>query len=180
MSARTSRLGLAGLLVLLLGLGTGCSDFLEVTNPGPLTDEQLNDPAAMAGLVTGMSADLSFGLSRAAFVVSLAAGEQNHGGSYLWAGQASRGLITDAMEEAPHVWGFHASARWVAEAGLDRMQEVMGGTSPPAHSPREPISWQATRTGFWVRPSAMRSSTARPLWTSPSTSTGLKRTSPSP
>jgi starch-binding outer membrane protein, SusD/RagB family len=133
MSARTSRLGLAGLLVLLLGLGTGCSDFLEVTNPGPLTDEQLNDPAAMAGLVTGMSADLSFGLSRAAFVVSLAAGEQNHGGSYLWAGQASRGLITDAMEEAPHVWGFMHRARWVAEAGLDRMQEVMGGdfTSSP-------------------------------------------------
>src|SRR5688572_30638905 len=34
-------------------------NFFDVENPGPIADEDLNNPSAMTGLVTGMSFDLS-------------------------------------------------------------------------------------------------------------------------
>ena len=37
---------------------TACN-FFDVSNPGPIADEDLNTASAMAGLVTGMSFDLS-------------------------------------------------------------------------------------------------------------------------
>ena len=43
-------------------LALAACNFFDVSNPGPIPDEDLNQPSAMASLVTGMSFDLSRGL----------------------------------------------------------------------------------------------------------------------
>ncbi len=102
----------------------GCSDFLDVTNPGPVEDDALNRPEAMPALVHGMSSDLSYALSRLAYITALAAGEQSSSGSYLWTKAVAGGTMD--IDEAPDVWGAMQRARWVAESGIERMQEVLG------------------------------------------------------
>ncbi len=101
-----------------------CGDFLDVTNPGPVEDDALNRPEAMPALVHGMSSDLSYALSRLAYITALAAGEQSSSGSYLWTKAVASGTMD--IDEAPDVWGAMQRARWVAESGIDRMQEVLG------------------------------------------------------
>jgi hypothetical protein len=102
----------------------GCGDFLDVTNPGPVEDDALNRPEAMPALVHGMSSDLSYALSRLAYITALAAGEQSSSGSYLWTKAVAGGTMD--IDEAPDVWGAMQRARWVAESGIERMQEVLG------------------------------------------------------
>ena len=110
-------------LICLLPLA-GCGDFLDVTNPGPVEDGALNSPAAMPALVHGMSGDLSYALSRVAYITALAAGEQSSSGSYLWTRLVADGHME--IDEAPDVWGAMQRARWVAESGITRMQSVLG------------------------------------------------------
>jgi hypothetical protein len=102
-----------------------CGDFLDVTNPGPVEDGALNTPEAMPALVHGMSSDLSYALSRMVYITALAAGEQASSGSYLWTKAVAGGEMD--IDEAPDVWGAMQRARWVAESGIARMQEVLGG-----------------------------------------------------
>jgi hypothetical protein len=97
---------------------------LDVTNPGPVEDDALNRPEAMPALVHGMSSDLSYALSRLAYITALAAGEQSSSGSYLWTKAVAGGTMD--IDEAPDVWGAMQRARWVAESGIERMQEVLG------------------------------------------------------
>ena len=119
-------------LICLLPLA-GCGNFLDVTNPGPVDDDALNQPEAMPALVHGMSGDLSYAVSRMAYITALAAGEQSSSGSYLWTKRVADGHME--IDEAPDVWGAMQRARWVAENGLTRMQSVLGAdfeTSPLA------------------------------------------------
>lgn len=102
----------------------GCGDFLDVTNPGPVEDDALDRPEAMPALVHGMSSDLSYALSRLAYITALAAGEQASSGSYLWTRAVAGGTMD--IDEAPDVWGAMQRARWVAESGIERMQKVLG------------------------------------------------------
>lgn len=110
-------------LIFLLPVA-GCGDFLDVTNPGPVEDGALNQPEAMPALVHGMSGDLSYALSRLAYITALASGEQASSGSYLWTGLVADGHME--IDEAPDVWGAMQRSRWVAEDGLARMQDVLG------------------------------------------------------
>lgn len=112
---------------------SGCN-FFDVSNPGPLADESLNDPTAMPGLVTGMSFDLSRAYDAVTQGVSIMSDDLYHAGSYgpgegLW----NRGIIRP--EDINGHWGAMHRARWVAESGIERLQSVLGDaydTSPLA------------------------------------------------
>jgi hypothetical protein len=111
---------------------TACN-FFDVSNPGPIADEDLNTPSAMTGLVTGMSFDLSQAIDATAQNLSIMADELYHGGSYAEQGLFNRGIVRD--EDVNGMWGAMHQARWVAESGIERMQEVLGtsfDTSPLA------------------------------------------------
>ncbi len=108
---------------LLLAL-PACGDYLEVTNPGPMADDELNTPTAVPGLVNGMSADLSYSLVRLVALSSIAGDDLRHSGSYTFEGLWNRGIMRP--EEVNSEWGWMHRARWVAESGLERMMGLEG------------------------------------------------------
>jgi len=107
-----------------LALAAGACDFLEVTNPGPISDENLNVPEAVPGIVTGMSSDLSDALDDLIFDNSIMADELAHGGSYTAEGLFYRGIIRP--EDVNGLWAEMQTARWTAEHGIERMKTVLG------------------------------------------------------
>lgn len=101
----------------------GCGDIFETEAPGRIADEDLDNPEAIPGLVVGMSYDLAQavdGLLEA--WVPLAAGELFHGGSYDW-DDVPNGTILP--EDVDGIWGTMQQARWVAEAGIERIRSIL-------------------------------------------------------
>jgi hypothetical protein len=105
---------------------------LDVTNPGPVEDEALNDPSVFGAVVTGMSADYSFALAGLLRYTSIFADELAHSGSYNAEGFLYRGQWPDDIANSR--WGQLHRARWVAEDGLRRMASVLD-TGPFEASP---------------------------------------------
>lgn len=101
-----------------------CGDLLDVTNPGPVADDDLNDPSAMTALVVGMSGDLSAGLSTTAIWGSVWSDDLTHSGTLGAPTVFARGIIQPM--DVNGWWGDMHRARWVAESGILRMQEVLG------------------------------------------------------
>ena len=81
---------------------TGCN-FFDVTNPGPVPDEELDKPEAIASLVTGMAFDLSDAVDATAQNLAIMADELYHGGSYAEQGLFNRGIVRD--EDVNGMWG---------------------------------------------------------------------------
>ena len=100
-----------------------CGDFLEVTNPGLVEDEALNNPQAMPGLVNGMSGDLSFALGHAAWGTGLMADELRYAGAYDYNQLPAEGIQTP--EFANPYWDEMHRARWTAETGIERLKSVL-------------------------------------------------------
>ncbi|HWP03768.1 MAG TPA: RagB/SusD family nutrient uptake outer membrane protein [Gemmatimonadaceae bacterium] len=108
---------------LILAGSHGCR-LLEVSNPGPISDEALNNTTALPGLVTGMSFDLSRAVDAVTQEVAIMADELFHGGSYAAEGLFNRGIIRE--EDVNGMWGAMHRARWVAESGIQRIRNVLG------------------------------------------------------
>lgn len=102
----------------------GCGDVFEITNPGRILDEDLDTPAAMTTLVTGMSADLSTALDDLIYVTARASDEMAGSGNFTITGLLRVGTIDAEFIDGE--WGAAQRARWVAESGLERMTEVLG------------------------------------------------------
>jgi hypothetical protein len=122
---RTLAFGLTAALGVVLTLGA-CSDILEVENPGPIEDSQLQTAAAVPGFVTGMSGDLSNALDEIVRISGIASDELAHGGSYAEEGLWYRGIIN--ADDINGQWSLMQRARWVAESGIARMKTLEGFT----------------------------------------------------
>jgi starch-binding outer membrane protein, SusD/RagB family len=120
MRAPMRRLGGAAALAAL----AACGDVLEVRNPGPIPDEDLNRPDAVQSLVNGMSLDISRAFDPLTQGTAIMADELYHGGSYAAEGLWNRGLINP--EDVNGLWGNTHRARWVAESGIERLKTVLG------------------------------------------------------
>jgi starch-binding outer membrane protein, SusD/RagB family len=106
-------------------------NFFDVENPGPIADDDLNAAGSMAGLVTGMSFDLSRAMDAVTQESAIMGDELYHGGSYAAEGLFNRGIVKP--EDVDGMWGAMHRARWVAESGIVRMKDVLGtgyDTSP--------------------------------------------------
>jgi hypothetical protein len=122
-SRRFLTAALGGLLL------AGC----DVTNPGPVLDENLNNPASVPVLVSGMSADVSMALGGGGggggllAISSLAGDDIWHGGSYVAQGLWVRGILNP--DDMNAIWARMHRARWVAEDGLRRMAAMENYTN---------------------------------------------------
>jgi starch-binding outer membrane protein, SusD/RagB family len=119
MRGLATRVALAAVIM----TGAACDSILEVENPGPLDDEDLNTVANMTPLVTGMSFDLSRALDDVLQNSSIMGDDLYHGGSYGPQGLFNRGIID--KEDVNGMWGSMHRARWVAESGIERMRIVL-------------------------------------------------------
>ena len=109
-------LGLAGSTL------SGCN--LEVSNPGPIADADLNTPTAMTALVNGMGGDLSYGLGNYVMRGALASFELVEAGNYAAERKFWSGAISS--DDVNTDWANLQRARWVAETGIARMKTVLG------------------------------------------------------
>ena len=124
MRAAMKRLALAATAAAALA-AMACGDVLEVKNPGPIPDEDLNRTDAVQSLVNGMSLDLSRSMDALTQEVAIMADELYHGGSYADEGLYNRGIIRfDGLTNT--LWGNAHRARWVAESGIDRLKTILG------------------------------------------------------
>jgi hypothetical protein len=122
-SARISGRRFAGVAIATL-LCSACD--LNVSNPGPIQDDQLDVAIAMPALVNGMSGDLSFALGNYIDRGALAAGELAEAGNFAAEQQYGIGVIRP--EDVNPDWSNMQQARWSAENGLQRMQKVLGAS----------------------------------------------------
>jgi hypothetical protein len=114
-SARISAAALAA------GLLAGC----EVTNPGPVQDEFLNEPPAHQALVNGSGRRLSLAVSSIGYASALSAreilaGGQTGSGGHSPVGQA--GTLLSSESGGP--WNNAQQARWIAEDAIKRFTKV--------------------------------------------------------
>lgn len=108
--------------VAFAGLLAGCS--LDVANPGPIQDQDLNTPGAMPALVNGMGGDLSVALGTWVERSPLIAGELVHSGNFAVERFYNIGQLRP--DDANGDWARMQRARYVAENGLERMKTVLG------------------------------------------------------
>ena len=124
MNAMNSRRLLVGALFAAFA-GTGCDESIfDVKNPGQILDDDLNTVQGVTSLVTGMSSDFSASYDDLSFTTARLSDEIVGSGSYFSTGRYRRGLFDS--EDANGFWAGVQRARWVAEAGLLRMQGIEG------------------------------------------------------
>lgn len=117
----------AGLLAGLGVLGLVACD-LEVTNPGPVQDDFLNEPAAQAAIVTGMNRAFNNAFNEIARRSASAVREVFPSGNTGRIGIGVRereGLFLWDDGSSDLRWTESQNARWVAEDGLRRFAEVL-------------------------------------------------------
>ena len=126
-------LAVGGVLLLALLVAPACD--LSVTNPGPVQDQFLDDPKAFAGIVNGMGRAYSgvLGVDGMGAIVKFTAcvtRELFPSGNLLDHGcdiREEEGLLLPSMRAAP--WNNAHNARFVAEDGIRRMEEVLGAAA---------------------------------------------------
>src|SRR5438874_1006301 len=124
MKIRLTQIARIGAAVVTVGALVSCNGFLEVKNPGPIEDSQLNALTAVPGFVAGMSGDLSDALDEVVRIAGIASDDLNHGGSYSGEGLWVRGIIH--KEDINGQWALMQKARWTAENGIERIKPLLG------------------------------------------------------
>lgn len=122
--------------VLILGVAAlGC----DVTNPGNILDQDLDNPEAMPALVNGMASDFAQALAGHggnnctiggcggallgnALYGDLFGSSSERGGLFF----ARLGELPESRPELSNALTEIHQSRWVAESGIDRMQDVLG------------------------------------------------------
>lgn len=131
---RGARAVRATLLLSMASLASAC----DVTNPGQILDEDLNNAAALPILVNGMAGDFQVGLRDIGWNNAVLTGDLAGTSAYLsrqrhWAGNPE----AEDADEYNSVY----RARWVAENGLERMREVLGAAFDASPLVAEAYLW---------------------------------------
>lgn len=95
----------------------------DIENPGPIAEESLNSPEAVPGIVVGMSSDLSVAMSINTYWGSVWSDDLSHSGTFAAPTVFSTGEINS--EDVDPWWDDAHRARWVAENGLERLENIL-------------------------------------------------------
>lgn len=133
MKATIGRPGARNLSALIAGAALAvAASACDVTNPGQILDDDLNNPEAFPALVNGMASDFSQALAghccnagpaTDALFGGFFGGTSGRGN--IWFASRFGALPPDQPERSNDLVDIH-QARWVAEDGIARMQEVLG------------------------------------------------------
>ena len=121
---RMARAGIT--LFVTIAVLTGC-DF-KVTNPGPVQEQFLNDPAARTALVNGAGRDLSQALNWTAYTGAAVSREifpAGSTGSFGITVLQQLGKLVPSAGESDQYWNDAQRARWEAESGADRFKATL-------------------------------------------------------
>ena len=116
-SPRGLRLACASIMTLVLG----ACDF-DVTNPGPVADEVLNDPGSHTAVIGGLKRAFSDAWNQVALETSAATREIMASGNLNISVDQGEGRLEP--EESNGMWGSTMNARWVSDDAIRRFAEV--------------------------------------------------------
>jgi len=119
-----ARIG-AGLAAGLVAGAVACN--FDVTNPGPVQDEFLNNPGAFQAVVNGAVRRLNSGLNYTAFHGAIVTRElfpTGQTGQFGVEPKNSVGFLEENEQGTP--WGDTQQGRWLVEDGLRRFQDALG------------------------------------------------------
>lgn len=129
-SMKTAKVGCRATgFVALLALLSAC-DLFEVTNPGPIADEALNEETAGATILVGLIADIEVSIDRFAWLGGPASTDLDADATQPWIQNSGEGDLN--VVDAENVWHPGQLARWGADAGIARLMETQ---SDAASSP---------------------------------------------
>jgi hypothetical protein len=103
---------------------------LEVSNPGPIQADALEDSKALAAVVNGAGRDLAEAINWTAYTGAAVAREIHPAGSTAAFGisvQQQAGKLTE--DDGGTWWDFSQRARWTAEDAVARVKRVLGATA---------------------------------------------------
>lgn len=110
-------------LAALLFLTAGCGDIFDVTNPGQILDDDLNDVDMIPVLITGLSSDVSDIMDDLAFDGARIGDEMAGSGSYGDTGYFRSGWAE--QDQVNNVWEQAHEARWMAELHIARIEGLL-------------------------------------------------------
>ena len=114
-------------LLVLASVATLAACDLQVSNPGPVNAEFLNDKAALTAVVNGAGRDLSEAMNWIVYTSAAASREiwpAGSTGSFGISVNVQTGRLTD--DESGDFWQPAQRARWTAEQGALRLKSVLG------------------------------------------------------
>jgi hypothetical protein len=101
----------------------------SVTNPGPVSDDQLDKEVALPAVVNGMGRAFARALNYIAYTGGAASREivaASNGGVFGISLRQREGILDPSTDETNDHWVFAQQARWVAEDGVRRMRATLG------------------------------------------------------
>ena len=124
----------------LVALLAGCQ--LDVTNPGPIQAERLNDPKALTAVVNGAGRDLAEALNWVAYTGGAVAREIFPAGSTGSFGITPRQQSGNLADDDGNDWWNQAQrARWTSEDAVERVKTVLKETSSNSVSLAQALIW---------------------------------------
>jgi hypothetical protein len=129
---RGTRAAVGACVVLLATVIAGC----EVTNPGPIQDQFLNDPTSHAALVAGAGRGLLLGLNEIVYTSAVASREIFPGGqtgNFGWDPQVQAGSLLWDGSSVGGPWQKLQQARFIAEDAIRRFTTVAKADVTPVN-----------------------------------------------
>lgn len=118
---------LAATAVTITLAGCGLTD---VSNPGPIQDDALNNPAAGPTVLVGLVSDVEMAVNVAAYYAGVASTDLNADATQGWVQNMGDGRLIS--EESSYIWDEAHAARWTASRGIERL---MNTQDSPQQSP---------------------------------------------
>lgn len=118
---------LSAIVAVLASAAAACDT--TVTNPGPVSDDQLDKEVALPAVVNGMTRSLIRALDYIAFTGAGASHEivpSSNGGPFGLTLRQGQGILDPATDETNDHWVYAQQARWVAEDGVRRIRATLG------------------------------------------------------
>lgn len=109
--------------MVLVFLTAGCSSLFDIENPGQILDTDLNDPAMISVLITGLSSDVSDFMDDAAFDGARLSDELAGSGSYADTGYFRVGWAE--QDEVNNLWDQSHEAAWMSELHIARIETLL-------------------------------------------------------
>ena len=124
----------------LAALVGGCQ--LDVTNPGPIQADNLNDPKALTAVVNGAGRDLAEALNWVAYTGAAVAREifpAGSTGSFGITPRQQAGTLAD--DDGNDWWNQAQRARWTAEDAVERVKRVAGPSATSSATLAQALIW---------------------------------------
>jgi hypothetical protein len=116
----------------------------SIQNPGPIEDEQLNNPETFSTLINGMKKTFANAQNNLAYTGAAAAKEITAAGGIGTYGitlAERKGNLASSEGHVNEGWNVAQEARWVAEDGVRRMREQLGNQFSSNKFSAEGLIW---------------------------------------